>query len=213
MAPPAPQASARLRHKLRPAYATGFGEARCARPVGNGHATIPRHSPLLIQKKVVLLGASGVGKTSLVRQFVESLFDERYLTTIGVKVDKKRIDLDGEDVTLMLWDIAGAEEHFSFPSTYVRGAAGYILVVDGTRSETLDTASAIVDQVLRDVGPLPCVVAANKADLADSWRVTPAALDALREKSSATVLETSAKTGAGVEDAFQALTRAMLARQ
>jgi len=166
----------------------------------------------LIQKKVVLLGASSVGKTSLVRQFVESLFDERYLTTIGVKVDKKRLDLDGEDVTLMLWDVAGAEEHFSFPSTYVRGAAGYLLVVDGTRPETLEAASAIVDQVTRDVGPLPCVVAANKADLTDSWRVDSAALDALREKSSATILKTSAKTGAGVEDAFRALTNAMLAK-
>ena len=166
----------------------------------------------MVQKKVVLLGASSVGKTSLVRQFVESLFDERYLTTIGVKVDKKRLDLGGEDVTLMLWDIAGAEEHFSFPSTYVRGAAGYLLVVDGTRPETLDTASAIVDQVMRDVGPLPCVVAANKADLSDEWRIEQSALDALREKSGATVLKTSAKTGAGVEDAFRSLTSAMLAK-
>lgn len=166
----------------------------------------------MVQKKVVLLGASSVGKTSLVRQFVESLFDERYLTTIGVKVDKKRIDLAGQEVTLMLWDIAGAEEYFSFPSTYVRGAAGYLLVVDGTRPDTLDTASAIVDQVTRDVGPLPCVVAANKADLADSWRIDTTALDALREKSSATVLKTSAKTGDGVEDAFRSLTMAMLAK-
>jgi small GTP-binding protein len=166
----------------------------------------------VVQKKVVLLGASSVGKTSLVRQFVESLFDERYLTTIGVKVDKKRVDLNGDEVTLMLWDIAGAEEQFSFPSTYVRGAAGYLLVVDGTRPETLDTASAIVDQVTRDVGPLPCVIAANKADLADDWRIEPAALDALREKSGAIVLKTSAKTGAGVEEAFRSLTTAMLAK-
>src|SRR5262245_46833593 len=87
----------------------------------------------VIQKKLVLLGAPGVGKTSLVRRFVESLFDDKYLTTIGVKVDKKQLQVAGNDLLMMLWDIAGAEEKFSVPSSYVRGAAGMLLVVDGTR--------------------------------------------------------------------------------
>jgi small GTP-binding protein len=69
----------------------------------------------VIQKKIALLGAPGVGKTSLVRRFVESLFDEKYLTTIGVKVDKKTVQVRGQDVLLMIWDIAGAEESFSVP--------------------------------------------------------------------------------------------------
>ena len=70
----------------------------------------------MIQKKVALLGAPGVGKTSLVRRFVESLFDESYLRTIGVKIDKKRVSVGGQDVTLMLWDVAGAEERFMSPA-------------------------------------------------------------------------------------------------
>ena len=155
------------------------------------------------QKKVCLLGAAGVGKTSLVRRFVESLFDEHYLTTIGVKVDKKLIQLRDEAMTLMLWDIAGAEAHFSVPSTYVRGAAGYLLVVDATRPETLATAQDLVAQVGRDVGPLPFVLVVNKIDLPHT-RIDPESAD-VRALGAGGHVRTSAKTGEGVEDAFTRL--------
>lgn len=159
----------------------------------------------MIQKKIALVGASGVGKTSLVRRFIDSLFDDHYLTTIGVKVDKKVVAVGGQDVTLMLWDVAGAEERFSVPSSYVRGAAGFLLVADGTRPDTLTTAADIAAQVGRDVGPLPYVLVLNKSDLTDQWQLTepdgagPLGAAALH------VLRTSAKTGDGVDDAFQRL--------
>ena len=164
----------------------------------------------MTQKKIALLGASGVGKTSLVRRFVASLFDEKYLTTIGVKVDKKTVRVGTEDVTLMIWDVAGAEEHFSVPSAYVKGAAGYLLVADGTRIETFDAAAGIVEQMDRDLGPLPFVFVANKKDLVDAWQADAARLDAMRSRSVA-VLTSSAKTGEGVEEAFQQLASAIVA--
>jgi small GTP-binding protein len=153
-----------------------------------------------VVQKICLLGASGVGKTSLVRRFVESLFDERYLTTIGVKVDKRPVTVYGQAVTLMLWDIAGAEEHFSVPSTYIRGAAGYLLVVDASRPETLSTARDLTAQVTRDIGALPYALVLNKIDLAN--------LDveaAVVGTDIVPVVRTSAKTGEGVEAAFQRL--------
>ena len=162
-----------------------------------------------MQKKVALLGAPGVGKTSLVRRFVESLFDETYLTTIGVKVDKKVVHAGGQDVTLMLWDIAGAEERFSVPSAYVRGAAGYLLVADGTRPETLAVAADIVAQVEREVGSLPYVLVLNKSDLAEQWRIADEALPVGGRQ--VDVLRASAKTGESVEQAFLALTTALVA--
>ncbi len=165
----------------------------------------------LIQKKIALLGAAGVGKTSLVRRFVSSLFDEKYLTTIGVKVDKKALRVGTDEVTLMIWDVAGAEEHFSVPSTYLRGATGYVLVADGTRPDTFETAARLVEQVDRDLGELPFVFVVNKKDLADAWRAESADLDALRPRSVA-VLPSSAKTGEGVEEAFQRLAEALLTR-
>ena len=162
-----------------------------------------------MQKKIALLGASGVGKTSLVRRFVASMFDEKYLTTIGVKVDKKAVRVGAEDVTLMVWDVAGAEEHFSVPSAYVRGASGYLLVADGTRIDTFAVAAAIIEQMDRDLGPLPFVFVVNKKDLVDAWQADAARLDAMRTRSVA-VLISSAKTGEGVEEAFQQLANAIV---
>lgn len=162
----------------------------------------------MVQKKIALLGAAGVGKTSLVRRFVSSLFDEKYLTTIGVKVDKKAVRVGAEDVTLMIWDVAGAEEHFSVPSTYVKGASGYLLVADGTRSDTLEVAGRIVGQIDRDLGPLPFVFVVNKKDL-DGWRGDGAPVEAIRPRSIA-VLASSAKSGEGVEEAFQRLAEALV---
>lgn len=163
----------------------------------------------MIQKKIALLGAAGVGKTSLVRRFVESLFDEKYLTTIGVKVDKKPIAVGDTAVTLMIWDIAGAEEHFSVPTSYVKGAAGFLLVVDGTRPDTIDAAVRIVHDMDRDLGALPFVLVVNKHDLVEAWRVEPSHLGALGSRSLA-VLNSSAKTGEGVEDAFSRLAAAIV---
>ena len=162
----------------------------------------------MTQKKIALLGAPGVGKTSLVRRFVESLFDDAYLTTIGVKVDKKSVSVGGADVTLMIWDIAGAEDHFAVPSSYVKGAAGYLLVADGTRPETLDAAVRIVEQIDRDLGRIPFVLVLNKSDLVESWRVDQAGDPRLQPRSLAT-LSSSAKTGVNVDEAFQRLAAAI----
>jgi small GTP-binding protein len=163
----------------------------------------------VIQKKIALLGAPGVGKTSLVRRFVQSLFDDTYLTTIGVKVDKKQLHVSGHDVTLMLWDVAGTEEHFSVPPSYVRGAAGYLLVVDGTRPETLDVGLDLVQQMQTDLGALPAVLVLNKADLVDAWRLDESGIGPSHGWTKP-VLRASAKTGEGVEEAFVQLATAVI---
>lgn len=161
----------------------------------------------MIQKKIALIGSAGVGKTSLVRRFVSSIFDDKYLTTIGVKIDKKVVEVGGQEVTLMLWDIAGAEEHFSIPSSYIRGAAGYLLVVDGTRPETAAAALELNAQIASDVGILPHLVVINKADLELQLAPGDAAVAALGGLS---VLVTSAKTGDGVDAAFTQLAGALV---
>ena len=84
------------------------------------------------QKKVCMLGAFSVGKTSLVKRFVQSIFSETYLTTVGVKIDKKNVELSDRIVTLILWDLAGEDDIASLRMSYLRGSAGYVLVADGT---------------------------------------------------------------------------------
>jgi small GTP-binding protein len=158
------------------------------------------------QKKVCVLGAFGVGKTSLVRRYVESIFSDTYLTTVGVKIDKKTLTVGTEPVTLILWDIAGEDESNQIRTSYLRGAAGYFLVADCTRAETLGVASGIQARVASEIGPIPFLLLLNKADLQESWDLSGPSAPTL-EKAAAAILRTSAKTGEGVEEAFQELAK------
>ena len=97
----------------------------------------------MIQKKVCMVGTSGVGKTSLVAKFVHSMFSDKYLTTVGVKIDKKTVTVDGNEVMLMIWDLAGDDDYQRLQTSYLRGTSGYLLVADGTRHVTLDQAIEI----------------------------------------------------------------------
>jgi small GTP-binding protein len=164
----------------------------------------------MIKKKVSMLGAHGVGKTSLVRRFVHSIFSDKYHSTVGVKIDKKAVQADGVEVELMLWDIAGEEEHFAVPPSYLRGTSGYLLVIDGTRADTLDTAVDLHHRTVEAVGEVPFVVVVNKSDLKDEWQLEESALEDLRGNGW-TILMSSAKLGTGVEEAFLAVTKGMIA--
>ena len=164
----------------------------------------------MIQKKICMLGAFAVGKTSLVSRFVKSLFSDKYHSSVGVKVDKKLVAAGQEQLELLLWDLYGEDEFQKIRTSYLRGSAGYVLVADGTRRETLDRAVVLQNRTEEAVGKVPFVLMVNKADLTDKWELDDAALEALT-KSGWPVLKTSAKTGAGVEEAFLALARRMLA--
>jgi small GTP-binding protein len=163
----------------------------------------------MLQKKVCVLGAFGVGKTTLIRRFVESIFSEAYLTTVGVKVDKKTLTVGSEPLTLILWDIAGQDDVNAVRMSYVRGAAGYLLVADGTRAETLTVARSIQARVMAEVGVIPFALLLNKTDLDESWEILKEPVDLL-ELAGWIVLRTSAKTGEGVEEAFQGLAQRLV---
>jgi small GTP-binding protein len=163
----------------------------------------------MIQKKVCLLGAFAVGKTSLVRRYVHSLFSEKYHTTVGVKIDKKTVRVRDEDVSLILWDLHGEDDFQSVRSSYLRGASGILLVVDGTRGATLHTAGLLHERVEGELGPLPFVLLLNKADAREQWDLDEGRVAELKGRGWA-VLESSAKTGESVEDAFLLLATRML---
>jgi small GTP-binding protein len=164
-----------------------------------------------LSAKVCLLGDYAVGKTSLVRRFVYNMFDDRYLSTIGVKVSRKVVSLArGDDVvelTLMLWDLAGSEEFDSVRASYLRGAVAGLIVCDLTQPSTMASAPQYANQI-RAVNPRAALVlAANKLDLADQRLVSDDDVCAMARLLDAPCLFTSAKTGDGVDEAFRDLGR------
>jgi small GTP-binding protein len=158
----------------------------------------------MMQKKICMLGAFAVGKTSLVKRYIESIYSDKYHTTVGVKVDKKSVTVREQEVNLLLWDIQGEDGVQKLRPSYLRGAAGYMLVVDGTRRETLDTAYAIQQSAQQTVGLVPFIVVINKIDLIEQWALDEMAIGELTA-SGWTVYRTSAKTGEHVEEAFLTL--------
>ncbi len=159
-----------------------------------------------------MLGAFAVGKTSLVQRFVRSMFSEKYHTTVGVKIDKKQMHVGDQTVNLMLWDLAGEDEFQSVRTTYLRGSSGLFFVADGTRPATIDQAVALRQMSDETLGDLPAVFAVNKTDLRDQWEVAADTVGMLSGKGWHP-FETSAKTGDGVEHAFQRLAEQILARR
>lgn len=156
--------------------------------------------------KVCMVGAFGVGKTSLVRRFVHQQFDERYHTTLGVKIDTRIVETSNEPVKLVLWDMEGADpfETDKRPlariQSYLKGAHALILVVDGTRPATVKTALSLYHDFCRSYRHVPAIMLANKADLEAEWRfdesILPDTID---------LFLTSALNGQNVEEAFTAL--------
>ena len=163
----------------------------------------------MIQKKICMVGAFGVGKTSLVARFVHTRFSEKYQTTVGVKIDKKVVQHPAGDINLILWDLAGEDALTTVRPAHLKGASGYILVMDGLRRNTLEVAIDLHGRVSEAVGAVPFVCVVNKADLRETWEIQQSDLDNLVSRGW-TVVETSAKTGAAVEGVFQTLTDAMM---
>ncbi len=161
-----------------------------------------------ISKKIALLGSHAVGKTSMISQFVFQRFPESYLTTIGLKVDKKTVETGGYRVDLVIWDIAGQENFANIPHYYLNGCSGVIYVADLSRPTTYkDIRSQLV--LLKGMVPdTEIIIAANKKDLLSPEELTQA-LEDFPVKADIT---TSAKDGENVEEAFLLLTQKLITK-
>jgi small GTP-binding protein len=163
----------------------------------------------MLQKKICMVGAFATGKTSLVSRFVESIFSDNYHTSVGVKIDKKTVNIQEKIVNLILWDIYGEDEFQKIKMSYLRGASGYLLVVDGTRKNTLDKALNLQKRVEDTIGKVPFVMILNKWDINDEWEIDNTDINAVIQQGW-TVIKTSAKNGLGVEEVFQTLSQKII---
>ena len=166
---------------------------------------LERAAPLAEQPTVAIAGMLNSGKTSLVARFVHSTFSDSYHSTVGVKIDTRTLEpASGKQTKLVIWDIAGTDAFSSVDKHYLQGAAGFILVADGTRANTLDTALKLANEARALVGPRPSVLLVNKHDLVTDWEI-----DADAPTTTRSAILCSARLGTGVETAFTQLASEM----
>lgn len=169
----------------------------------------PTEPTLVLQKKVCMIGSFAVGKTSLVSRYVHNRFSDKYLSTIGVKIDRKVLRLGDTEIQMMLWDLNGEDAFQRVRLSYLRGAHGYLLVADGTRRNTLETALKLSRQIVEAFGDLPRVIALNKSDLKAEWEIKDKDINPLRD-AGWTLFETSAKETQSVDETFRHLAGRMI---
>lgn len=153
--------------------------------------------------KFIVIGDASVGKTSIIMRFVEHKFEGDYRSTIGLNLLTHKHKLLGDtEITFQIYDI-GAHDFFRrVRAAYYTGAHAAFVVYDITRRETFDHVQKWFDELTEFVGTLPICLIGNKADLENQRAVTPEEAIKMAEKIEASYLETSAKTGSNVDDAF-----------
>jgi small GTP-binding protein len=166
-----------------------------------------------ISKKICLVGDFGVGKTSLIRRFVDRQFSDKYLSTVGVKISRKKVDLSEEkSVQLLIWDLEGHTKFKAIAPSYLQGAGGAIIAADVTRQETIDNMQERL-QLFLSVNPKGIAIfALNKADLIEPEKVQ-LLLENVKENQPERVIATyssSAKTGENVDEMFNLISAQML---
>lgn len=153
-----------------------------------------------VSKKIVLLGHFGVGKSSLLRRFVENSFSDNYVVTIGVHIMKKEVVLSqGEDVTLIIWDVEGTDDFTKYRPSYLMGTSSFIYVFDASRPVTYSDLNYNLTHLKEKYPNVPVHIIGNKVDLVDRKEIA----EALVEQNVQHSYLSSAKTGENVEQLFK----------
>lgn len=154
-----------------------------------------------VSKKIVILGQYGVGKSSLIRQFVHRKFSDKYLTTIGVHVQKKVLEINGTQLSMILWDLEGDTSISKIRPAYLIGSSGLIYVFDLSRPYTYAEVDQEINLLKAQFPNEPLKIVANKKDLVGDTDLD----QILVNLTVACDFVTSAKTGESVDDMFHNL--------
>lgn len=167
--------------------------------------------------KIILIGNSNTGKTSLINRYINNTFDDKYMCTVGVDFMMKKIQVDNIDLKLQIWDTAGMEKYKQITTSYYRGAQVAVVVFDLTCHNTFEAVKKWIDDFLmicnKNIKPIIALVG-NKCDLANERKVTQEEIDKFMKinSNSYTYIEASAKSGVNVEELFIKLSKELLAR-
>ena len=163
-----------------------------------------------IKFKILVLGDSSVGKTTLLLKYVDGYFPTLYVATIGVEFKTKKINVDGIDITLQIWDTAGQERFRSVTKSFLKGADGIIYVYDVTNKESFDNLKTWINTAEESITDFKKIIIGNKIDIEDKKKVSTEMLEKFCEKQDLKGLETSAKNGTNVNEMFELLTKMII---
>lgn len=157
-------------------------------------------------KKIVLVGHFGVGKSSLIKRYVENVFSDNYIVTIGVHISKKVISIEGKEITFVLWDIEGKDDLKKIRPAYLIGTSGFVYVIDPTRVQTYENFHDEYNFIQSSFPSAKIVTVANKSDIID--------VDAFKKQLEFLNINldfiTSAKTGDTVNEIFYELGKSLI---
>ena len=159
-----------------------------------------------VSKKIVLLGHFGVGKTSLIRRYVDQAFSEDYLVTLGVQVKKKELEVDGSVINLIIWDLEGNARVEEMRQSYLLGSDAFLYVIDLTRPITFDNLQQNLDFISANHKEVPLQLIGNKVDLFADGDLE----EFLQKNDLGDIVTTSAKDGTNVNLVFENLAKALL---
>jgi len=163
--------------------------------------------------KFLIIGQAGTGKSCLLHHFIESKFKDDSSHTIGVEFGSRIVNVGGKSVKLQIWDTAGQERFRSVTRSYYRGAAGALLVYDSTSRESFNTLSNWLNDARKMASPqIVILLVGNKKDLEEARQVTFLEASTFAQENDLIFLETSAKTGDSVEEAFLKCSKTILAK-
>lgn len=172
-----------------------------------------------MKAKICLFGESAVGKTCLIRRYVLNMFDDKYISTLGTKVTKKKIIIDHPtqkakvDLTFLIWDIIGQKGFRALlKEAYFHGAKGALAVCDVTRKYTLNDLKEWIGTIYEVAGKIPVVLLANKCDLKSEAEFWEEDVKKFIEEYEGLWLLTSAKTGENMQDAFNKIGEQIIAK-
>lgn len=165
--------------------------------------------------KIVTLGDSGVGKSSLIFRYIDGAFHTGYVSTIGVDFKIKRVTIGEQTVKLQIWDTAGQERFRTISKPYLRGAHGCVAVFDVSDPKTLESLRGWLHEFREEnssAAPKALIIVGNKTDLPPP-HVPEESIKALVKELDCEYLEASAKTGAEVSTVFETIAQRIMAHR
>ena len=163
--------------------------------------------------KILLIGNSGVGKSSLLLRFADDTFTDNFMPTIGVDFKIRTLEVDGKTIKLQIWDTAGQERFKTITSSYYKGAHGIIVVYDITDKESFKNIDTWMNEVEKHASDnVSRILVGNKSDMEESRQVSTDEGKELADQYNIRFMETSAKESANVEEAFTLMTKEIKSR-